>query len=557
MMKKMAIVAFAACGAGLFVAVAHARQQAVPAEVVGTGVAAAVQDNGSADVVIMLFDAATAAVSLTDVTALEAQVANLQQSVLAALAPTDFLERARFRTVPALAGRIMSSSALAALLAHPSVIRIDLDVGGSGSLAASVPLIGADLFADAGVTGEGVVVAVLDSGSDSGHPDLADDLVHEECFLDKAGSVGGAGACPNGSDRQSGPGAAQSGIGHGVMTTGVITSKGTVSAPGVAPDAGIVSIKVLDDTPPAGTFSYFTEIVAALDYIIANRPDVAVINMSLGTFTQFSGDCDNATAYNMAGAAAINTLRANGIIAFASSGNDSSSSTKQSPACLSNVVSVGATNNSDQVASFSNADATLDLLAPGVGITTTNLGGGTASVSGTSFASPHAAGCAALFIEAGVAVTPQQIEDRLEFSSIVILDPRNGMTYPRLNCSPFSGIYVLDGFGGLHPGRNAAAMIPATAFFGWDVAADLELTRSGVIVLDGFGGLHAGGGTALTSPATPYFGFHIARDLELAPTGYYVMEGRGLIYAGGGAPVFPAPMPFFGTDVGRDFELRN
>lgn len=533
-----------------------AQVQGVPADIVGPGVAAAVQDEGAADVMIMLADPVVMTAPLTDVATLSAQVASLQQIVLAGIAPADFQERHRFRTIPALAGRI-TTSALAALRTHPNVVRIDLDVGGSGSLAVTVPLIGADLFASAGVTGAGVQVAVLDSGNDSNHPDLSDDLIHEECFVDLDGTINGVGACPNGSDRQSGSGAAESAIGHGVMTTGVITSRGTVSSPGVAPDADIVSIKVLDDTPPAGLFQFFSEIVAALDFIIASRPDVDVINMSFGTFAQYGGDCDNTTAFNLAGAAAINTLWANGVIAFASSGNDSSPLMMKSPACLSKVVSVGATNNSDQVASFSNAGVSLDVLAPGVGVTTTNVGGGTTTASGTSFSSPHAAGCAALMIESGVATTPQQIKDRVTFSSITVLDSRNGMAFPRINCSPFSGLYSLDSFGAVYAGRNAAPMIPATPYFGFDVAVDFELTRAGVIVLDGYGGLHAGGGAALSPPATPYFGFDIARDLELASAGFYVLDGFGVVHAGGGAAPMAPSTPFFGFDVAVDMELAS
>jgi subtilisin family serine protease len=169
---------------------------------------------------------------------------------------------------------------------------------------------------------------------------------------------------------------------------------------------------------------------------------VQIINMSLGTTATFAGDCDNTTAWNMAGAAAINTLRSRGVIAFASSGNNSSGTYMNSPACLSNVISVGATNNADTVASFSNSNSSTDIMAPGVGILSSGLLNGTSTASGTSMASPHAAGCAALLIQAGEAVTPNQLEARLESSSVQVIDSTNGLQFPRIDCAPRQKIFL-------------------------------------------------------------------------------------------------------------------
>ncbi len=408
---------------------------------IGEGVLETLQAEGEVNVVIAIkeplsvaaFNSRAPQVSLAT---LRNDIAELQGGVLSSLEVSDYVEKFTYKAIPALALKIMTESGLAKLAENPNVVRIDLDVGGTGSLANSVPLIEADRMHALGFTGNGVVVAVLDSGLDTDHNDLADDLIHQECFLDDDGTIDGVGLCPNGSDRQSGAGAAEDGIGHGTMVTGIITSRGTVSSVGVAPNAQIVSIKVTDNTPPAGVFYFFSEIVAALDFIINNRPDVDVINMSLGTSALFAGHCDNSTAYNMAGAAAINTLRANGVITFAISHNQGSATQMTSPGCLSNVVSVGATDNSDNVWAFTNSNASLDIMAPGVNITSTGLANGIATDSGTSFASPHAAGCAALLIEAGVATTPNQIETFLESSPVQVTDPKNGLTFPRIDCFP-------------------------------------------------------------------------------------------------------------------------
>jgi hypothetical protein len=123
------------------------------------------------------------------------------------------------------------------------VRRVDLDVGGSGHLAQSVPLIQADKVHALGFTGRGVTVAVLDSGLATTHPDLSDALLSEQCFCTNAD---GTGCCPDGSTQQSGPGSAEDDQGHGTNVTGIITSAGRIAPVGVAPDAGIVAVKVID-----------------------------------------------------------------------------------------------------------------------------------------------------------------------------------------------------------------------------------------------------------------------------------------------------------------------
>lgn len=88
----------------------------------------------------------------------------------------------------------------------------------------------------------------------------------------------------------------------------------------------------------------------------------------------------------------------------------------------------------------------------------------------------------------------------------------------------YAGYYVLDGYGGVHAGGGAAAITPATAYFGWDIAKDIAfipvayndaIHGDGYLVLDGYGGIHRGGKLASISVAgTPYFGWNIARALD-------------------------------------------
>jgi subtilisin family serine protease len=410
---------------------------------IGPGVLEAIARDGSARIVVSLKDEDIPDVSPgrsgeehgRSLTARGHAVKTAQDEALADIPDDELVVHRRFGAVPAVAAEASSEAAVRKLAAKGRVRRIDLDVGGEGDLAASVPRIGADQRYAAGNDGEGTVVAIMDTGIDTDHPDLADDVLHQACFGFRPAANGGP-FCANGTTRQTGPGAAEDLSGHGTHVSGIVTSRGVTTSRGVAPGAGIVALRVMDNCGFAGCFYNFSEIVAALDYIIQNNATlgVQVINLSLGTGSLFLGNCDNAAAFTQAGASAVNTLRNMGVITFASAGNNNHPSAMPAPACLSNVVSVGASNNLDVAAPFTNGNATTDIFAPGVSIRSSRIGGvGTVIASGTSMASPHAAGCAALLIETGY-TTPAAIEARLKTSAFKVT--RNGITYPRIDCSP-------------------------------------------------------------------------------------------------------------------------
>jgi subtilisin family serine protease len=401
--------------------------------VIGAGVLEAVR-SGASPRVVVAFDAGAPAT----VHELRTSVASAQSALLAGYGDADLTVTRRYAAVPAMAVAVRNEAALQRLASEPNVLRIDLDVGGTGSATTNVTTIGAPQRHAVGNEGEGVVVALLDTGIDTDHPDLVDDVIAQACFGDADGWVNGVGFCPNGSDRQVGAGAAEDNAGHGTHVAGIITSRGTLGTPGVAPGAGIVAVKVLDGCSFSGCFSYFSEIVAALDYLIANRAKlgVRVVNMSLGTGAQFYGECDTSTSYTMAAAAAVATLRALGVVLVASAGNSGSGSTMPAPACLSGVVAVGATDNVDHVAGFSQSNGFTDVFAPGVAIASLSRFGGLTYASGTSMAAPHVAGCAALLIQAGDATTPHDVERRLGTSQVQVRDGTNGLIFPRLDCSP-------------------------------------------------------------------------------------------------------------------------
>jgi len=381
-----------------------------------------------------------------DLSARNAAVSTVSRDILRSVTAGEFTLQHRFRSVNALAGDITADGVLR-LLENPNVVRVDLDAPGSGNLAEAVPLVHLDVVHNLGLTGKGVTVAVIDTGIDTDHPDLRDAVVDQQCFCSSLS--GGGGCCPNGASTQSGPGSAEDDQGHGTNVSGIITSNGTVAPTGGAPDARIVAVKVIDRN---NRFCCVSDVVAGLDWIINTRPDVQVVNMSLGTDARFSGDCDNMGADPMAFATAINTLRARGTTVFAASGNNASGTQMSAPACVANAISVGAvydsnvgavsfgsvctdsTTEADKVTCFSNSDTKTDLFAPGALTTSTGMGGGTSTFRGTSQASPLAAACAACLLQANQEIPPFQISRALKTTPTHVTSPLNGLAFPRVDC---------------------------------------------------------------------------------------------------------------------------
>lgn len=399
----------------------------------------ALNQQADAPVIVSLREPVALKATPLEITAVRRQVAALQDHVLSSLAPGEFRLTYRYEATPALAGSV-SPSGLIKLASHPDVVAVSLDGEVHATLGESVPLINGDDAQALGFTGAGMVAAVLDTGLDTDHPDLADDLLAEECRLSATLD------CPNGTATQSGPGAAEDDNGHGSHVTGIITGGGGVASPGVAPDTGIVAYKILNW---AGTGS-FSDVLAATDDIIANHSEVDIINMSLGDGGSYvPGTCD---ALIPALTTAFSTLRTQNVISFAASGNDAFKTGISYPACLSDVVSVGMvydanvggiiwgggvctdlTTAADQVPCISNSHPDLDLLGPGALITSAGLTGGTSTKGGTSMASPHMVGVAALIRQAGPTLTGDSVVATLKSTGVPVTDTANGVTTPRVD----------------------------------------------------------------------------------------------------------------------------
>jgi len=367
-----------------------------------------------------------------------AAVAERQVSVLEALPQGSFQTRRLYSVLPGLALRAQEP-AIRTLARHPDVESVYLDGELHLMLPEGTELTGAAQATSVGFTGDGVTVAVLDSGVDTDHGGLADDLVVEACFCDNHPSPS-IGCCPDGSPTQSGPGAAEDDDGHGTSVAGIVTS-GLSTAPGTAPDAELAAVKV---------GLAFSDIDAGLDWVVQNGPGlgVRVVNLSLGD----QGEHDDASASPCSGtvtAAAIQELHALGISVFAASGNEGHTEGISFPACVPEAVAVGgvydATFNfvsfdgicfdedvvADDFVCHVNSGSLLDLLAPNWRTKTTEMNGGTRLFGGTSASAPYAAGQAALLYQADPALTPDEIRNLMVLHGPTVTNPANGLTFPR------------------------------------------------------------------------------------------------------------------------------
>lgn len=349
-----------------------------------------------------------------------------RRSQLRSLAPAADVV-AELQSVPSVTLRIDSIEQLQALQADSSVSSVTF--GGHQAIRhlneSRIITRAADSHAQ-GVRGAGYTVAVIDSGYDRDHPDLADSLVFEVCYIKTD-------HCPNGQATQFGPGAAtDDSIAHGTRVSGIIASNGEISPVGIAPDAEVVSFKIFDGV----NGGWLSDIALSLDYILTSRPEVDVVNMSLGYVDQYAGTCD-ADFPDIA--ALVDQLRARGVVVVASAGNDPVA-TMGAPACVTGVISVAASDGitgSDtygEITDFSSVSPVTDVAAPGAQVITTDDGGGATVAGGTSFAAPTAAACAVLLMEHGFDSSAEQVEARLRTSPVVASRP--GSSLPVTDCGP-------------------------------------------------------------------------------------------------------------------------
>jgi subtilisin family serine protease len=265
-------------------------------------------------------------------------------------------------------------------------------------------------------TGSGaVVVGIIDSGCDLDHPELAPLLVNGFDMVD----LGASPTPPAGwrfegdfSGRDAIP---EDEVGHGTHVAGTIaaaTDNG-VQVAGIGWQTKIMPVKALtrmvriSDGRVSGVGSS-ADVAAAVRWAADNGAHV--INMSLGS--------DAATSVE---SSAIAYAIGKGVVVVAAMGNDGSANPSY-PAAYPGVVAVGAIDSADKKASFSQTGAHISLVAPGVGILSTYLAGGTTTMSGTSMATPHVAGVAALIKAVKPSATGAEIADILRDTARPLTD---------------------------------------------------------------------------------------------------------------------------------------
>ena len=268
----------------------------------------------------------------------------------------------------------------------------------SATSASANQQIGADIVHASGNTGIGRKIVVLDTGYNYNHPELSSSYLDGKDFVNDDND-------PMDDD------------GHGSHVSGIITADGiNPKAKGVAPDAGVIAGKVLDQNGSG----YFSDVVAGIywaidgpDGVYGNADDFGAdaINLSLGTSRPYTykGFCDGVLP-DLTNAVKYAVER--NVTVVVAAGNNSSSGVSI-PGCISYSTTAGAVDSRDRVASFSSKGNALDITAPGVSIYSTVLGSGYASWSGTSMATPMISGVVGLVKNAHPAYTQAQIESKL------------------------------------------------------------------------------------------------------------------------------------------------
>ncbi len=297
--------------------------------------------------------------------------------------------RFTYRIVPAIAATV-PEPAIAALRANPLVTVVEpdvtiyaLDYAAELDNTWGVKRIGAGDVHAAGNQGSGIKVAVIDTGIDYTHPELS------------AQYAGGY-------DFVNGDSDPMDDHGHGTHVAGTVAAKrdgyGVV---GVAPQVQLYALKVLG-SDGSGSFS---SVIAALDWCVNNG--IQITNNSYGSST------DPGTLVRDA----FDNSYAAGILHVAAAGNSGNPAGRGDnvgfPARYSSVIAVAATTKTDSRASYSSTGPDLELSAPGSAVNSTLLGGGYGEKSGTSMASPHVAGTAAVVWYANPGWSNGQVRQRM------------------------------------------------------------------------------------------------------------------------------------------------
>ena len=323
---------------------------------------------------------------------------------------------------------------------------------------ANLDVIGAPALWDLGITGSGVVVASMDTGVDAGHPDLSTRWRGgTNSWFDPSGEH---------------PSVPTDRSGHGTWTMGVMvggSAGGT--AIGVAPDARWISAKIFNDRGYATTVGIHQSFQWLLDPdgdpTTPDAPDVVNASWSMadpGCYLEFQPDLQALLAANI-------------LPVFAAGNYGPNASTSVSPANYPEALAVGAATNSDAIYQYSSRGPSgcgedpntfPEVVAPGVGIRSTDLLGTYATATGTSMSAPHAAGTLALLLSTAPDLTTAEQREALTGSAVDLgpAGPDNDYGHGRIDAlAAYEALKSTSSVDSLITGkRKHARFIPKTRF---------------------------------------------------------------------------------------------
>ena len=426
------------------------------------------------------------------------RIQQTQAQLLESLAENEVTQTAVFQTIPFMALEV-DSDGLAALAALPEIVSIEADIPVPPALSSSIPVIGADDAWASGYTGAGQTVAILDTGVQTSHPAFNGRIVSEACY--STNSSGSVSVCPGGVEASTAPGSgndctaaasgyvsAQGDCSHGTHVAGIAAGSGATN--GVAKEANIIAVQIFSlfttTTYCGGSSScaltWTSDQIAGLEriYALRNTYDIAAVNMSLGGGS-YSNACDSDSRK-----AIIDNLRAAGIATIIAAGNNSYKTAVSAPGCISTAVTVGATEDNDDVAYFSNISPLIDLVAPGVSIYAAIPNSSYGTKSGTSMSTPHVAGAWAVYKQMVPGATVDDVLTAFQSSGVLVDDLRSGgvaTDMPRLNL----GVAVAQYQPGLTVNKSASApyVLPGSALsYTIQVTNNTSVTAQDVIITD-------------------------------------------------------------------------
>ncbi|MDD5340060.1 MAG: right-handed parallel beta-helix repeat-containing protein, partial [Candidatus ainarchaeum sp.] len=389
--------------------------------------------DGSVPVIVKLKDVEPAGQA-----SIAAAMGDSQAAVLSTLSAGEFQPVYRYTIINGFSGRA-TPDGLQKLLDNPAVESVSYDRELHIALDVSVPHINAPevwniTVNGSSMNGTGQTVCIIDTGINYTHPDFGGYLTFPNAKV-----VGGYDYINNDSNPMDDNG-------HGSHVAGIVASMDATYR-GVAPGAKIAMVKVCN----AGGSCPGSAMLAGIQWCANNASlfNISAISISIGGGAYEDGwDCDTD---DPAMASAINSAVAHNLTVVLSSGNGinndgngmgySNPGGLSWPACIKSALSVGATDDSDAIATFTNRNNQLDLLAPGVGIIATDYSStGHTTKSGTSMAAPHVSGLTALMnqyylAEYGRMPTPHQLELVMKRQGAPVLDStgRNPLAYPRID----------------------------------------------------------------------------------------------------------------------------